>query len=361
MSGTASLRRSRYIEVLWAVFAVANVYAMVHWPQTPTIPFHFIWISLTLIYALRIWSLSTTLLVLGAVCLATGLVLGELIEHREIDWEEITEVPLMAVVFLVVVWHARRRQAIAQELERAAAAERAQRQREQTFARQASHELRSPLSLARGHVQLVQHQLPPGPEFNDLQVALDQLDRVTAVTRRLLSLGTMENGLTLQRRRTKVDDVVRDGITRWAAMHRRRWIGPDERPVFAMVDPDRFAAALDELLDNAVAQTEPEDTIAVTLRGLEGDLLVYVYDSGPAIPPEHREQVFDTFWRGAKERYDGTGLGLSIVRAVTSAHGGEARVVPIPREGATFMLTFPGAILPDAAPVRRPREFAEEL
>ena len=70
MRGIGSLRRRR-LELAWLVFAAANLVAIVLWPSWETIPFHFIWVSLTLLYGFRVWPLSPTLAVLGAVCFVT--------------------------------------------------------------------------------------------------------------------------------------------------------------------------------------------------------------------------------------------------------------------------------------------------
>src|SRR5678816_4703940 len=78
-------------------------------PSWETIPFHFIWISLTLVYGFRVWSPGNTGLVLGLVILATGgLILSDTFSGEQL-WGELFEVPLMAAMFLAMVWHARRR------------------------------------------------------------------------------------------------------------------------------------------------------------------------------------------------------------------------------------------------------------
>jgi hypothetical protein len=109
MAATGLLRR-RAVEIAWFVFAGANLLAMALVPSWETIPFHFIWISLTLLYGFRVWEPKPTGIVLGLVILATGsLILSDTFSGEQL-WGELFEVPLMAAMFLAMVWHARRRQ-----------------------------------------------------------------------------------------------------------------------------------------------------------------------------------------------------------------------------------------------------------
>ena len=97
-------------EASWAAFAIANFAAMVLWPGWETIPFHFVWISLTLLYGFRVWRPAATYLTLAAVVTVTGsLILSDAFSGDQL-WGELFEVPLMSAMFLAMVWHARRRQ-----------------------------------------------------------------------------------------------------------------------------------------------------------------------------------------------------------------------------------------------------------
>ena len=108
MRATAWLR-SYAVEVAWVAFAAANVGAMIAWPSWETIPFHFVWISLTLVYGFRVWRPPPTAMILGVVVLTTGAsILADAFEGTQL-WGELFEVPLMSAMFLAMVWHARRR------------------------------------------------------------------------------------------------------------------------------------------------------------------------------------------------------------------------------------------------------------
>ena len=110
MPATAWLRNYS-VELAWGAFAAANFVAMMAFPSWETIPFHFVWISLTLVYGFRVWNRWPTALILGAVVVTTGASIStDAFEGSQL-WGELFEVPLMAAMFLAMVWHAQRRAA----------------------------------------------------------------------------------------------------------------------------------------------------------------------------------------------------------------------------------------------------------
>ncbi len=98
----------RALEVSWVVFSIVNLSAMYYFAYWETIPFHFIWISITVLYGFRSWPTGPTLWILGAVMLTTASGIGLDVWRQTEPPEELTEVPLMAAVFVAMVWHAQR-------------------------------------------------------------------------------------------------------------------------------------------------------------------------------------------------------------------------------------------------------------
>src|SRR6059058_2220056 len=157
-----SLRRN-FVELAWFAFAGANLAAMELWPSWETIPFHFIWISLTLVYGFRIWNPKPTGIVLGLVIAGTGsLILSDAFAGSQL-WGELFEVPLMSAMFLAMVWHARRRQDAVRRLEREAAERAALLSQQKRFLHDVSHELRTPVTIARGHLEVLPPERQAGP------------------------------------------------------------------------------------------------------------------------------------------------------------------------------------------------------
>jgi hypothetical protein len=133
------LLRRRWLEIAWVVFAIANAVAMAWWEWWETIPFHFIWVSLTLLYGLRVWRIGPTLGVLGVVALSTGVLIARDAFDGVQGWPELTEVPLMSAMFLAMVWHAQRRQQALWEVEELAESRRSLLERQERFLHDASH------------------------------------------------------------------------------------------------------------------------------------------------------------------------------------------------------------------------------
>ena len=153
--------RKYSVETAWVLFAAVNVAVMVAWPSWETIPFHFVWISLTIVYGFRVWGPKVTSLILGAVVIVTGTsIFVDAFEGIQL-WGELFEVPLMSAMFLAMVWHARRRQAAMRATEELMV-------RHDRFLHDVSHELRTPVTIARGHLDLpiaVRQATSPGSRW----------------------------------------------------------------------------------------------------------------------------------------------------------------------------------------------------
>src|SRR5579859_1891643 len=197
--------RKRDVEILWFAFAGANLATMIAFPSWETIPFHFVWISLTLVYGFRVWELRSTALILGAVFVTTGAsIMLDAFAGIQL-WGELFEVPLMSAMFLAMVWHARRRVAAVN----AAQALVVQRER---FLHDVSHELRTPVTIARGHLELLRlNQQSP-----ELAIALDELARIERVIARLLLLAKAGQPELLAVAEVDVENFVEDVFVRWA-------------------------------------------------------------------------------------------------------------------------------------------------
>src|ERR1700744_3728578 len=179
------LARRRNVELAWAAFAAVNYAAMIAWPSWETIPFHFVWISITLLYGFRVWNPRPTLIILACVMTLTGVSIGFDAFHGIQLWGELFEVPLMAAMFLAMVWHARRRVDAQRIAEGRADKHRLLLESQERFIHDASHELRTPVTIARGHLELLVEHRGDSPE---LDVALDELSRIDGIIGRLLLL-----------------------------------------------------------------------------------------------------------------------------------------------------------------------------
>jgi len=340
MRATAWLRANA-VEVAWGVFAVANWAAMIAWPSWETIPFHFIWISLTLLYGFRVWRPRATTLVLGAVIVCSGAsILADAFEGIQL-WGELFEVPLMSAMFLAMVWHARRRQEALRVAERTAEQRRSLLERQERFVQDASHELRTPVTIARGHLELLQRQGDGGAE---VAVALDELERVDAILERLIVLARADQPDFLAPEQLDLEQFLEDVFMRWSEVALRGWRLGAIAPGLLRADPDRLRTALDALLENAVKYSDEGASIELRARAADDGVLIEVEDEGFGVPPEALGRIFDRFARADAARtraQGGVGLGLAIVDAIAKAHGGRCAVATT-AAGSTFSLALPG-------------------
>ena len=153
MSATASLVRKYWPEIGWGLFAAVNFAALLFIGTWETVPFHYVWVSLTLVYGFRVWKMRATLITLAFVCVASTLTYGWVVINGPQGVDELTEIPLMAAMFLAMVWHARRRQFALEAVSRAA-------KREHEFVRDASHKLKTPIAVALGTAELIRQSGP---------------------------------------------------------------------------------------------------------------------------------------------------------------------------------------------------------
>ena len=347
MAGTGSPRLKRFgaVEAAWFAFAAANLVAMELWPTWETIPFHFIWISLTLVYGFRVWEPAPTGIVLGLVIAATGsLILSDAFSGSQL-WGELFEVPLMSAMFLAMVWHARRRQDALRVVEREAAERSALLAQQKRFLHDVSHELRTPVTIARGHLEVLRRL--NGKPAQEIDVALDELGRIEHILDRLMLLARSKQPDFVVLSDVEIEPFLEDVLVRWSGTVPRSWRLGEIAAGTLRADPDALRIALDALLENAVKYTEPADAIVLSAQAAGRVLEVQVADEGQGLPSGASDLIFDRFARAdvARSRAQGgAGLGLAIVDAIVKAHGGSCRAAGSGGAGAIFTLRFPGFV-----------------
>ncbi len=341
MADTGFLQR-RAIELAWFAFAGANLAAMALSPSWETIPFHFIWISLTLVYGFRVWRPASTGVVLALVVVATGsLILTDAFRGEQL-WGELFEVPLMSAMFLSMVWHARRRQDAVRTLESESGERAALLAQQKRFLHDVSHELRTPVTIARGHLEVLKRL--DGRPAQEIEVALDELERIEHILERLLLLANSKQPDFLVPSQVDVEPFLEDVFMRWSEVVPRSWTLGELARGTVTADSEALRNALDALLENAVKYTDPPDAITLGARSERGELVIEVADEGCGLPSDALDLIFDRFARADSARsraQGGAGLGLAIVDAIVRAHGGGCGAANTP-VGATFTLRFPG-------------------
>jgi two-component system, OmpR family, sensor kinase len=275
-----------------------------------------------------LWRSLTPLGALAAAARATELrSVGDRVEVPDTD----DEVGLLAAEFNTML----------DRLDEAAAAQ-------DTFMASIGHELRTPITIARGHLEVLQtlDRDDPAAVGETVAIVQDELTRMGRLVDDLMAIA-----------RADMDDFVRPReveLVGWFEELELRLagtdVGPQVRilpppPVLVRADPDRLAQAVLNLVTNAHVHTPPGTTVEVTATCEDDHLALAVSDDGPGIPAEIRDRLFEPFVR-AGEAPTSTGLGLSVVRAVAEAHGGEV-IATSGEAGSRIELRLPWSPAPD--------------
>src|SRR5216110_193708 len=220
----------------------------------------------------------------------------------------------MSAMFLAMVWHARRRQDALGIAEQHSARLESLLERQERFLHDASHELRTPVTIARGHLEVLERTNGSDSETG---VALEEL---------------------------ALDRFLEDVFLRWSEVAPRTWRLGALAHGTLRADPEQLRIALDALLENAVKYSEPGDRIELSSRATGNKVAIEVADEGIGVPDEAHSRIFERFARADPARTrsaGGVGLGLAIVDTIVKAHGGRCQVSRKAR-GSVFGIQLPG-------------------
>ena len=338
---------SRWPEVAWTAFAIGNLAWMILMPSWSMLPYHFTWISLLLLYGLgyRTATRALTWWLLVPVMAGAALLFVDARIRALAPYDELIELPVMVVLLFAITRHTNRRKAAMAALDEVSRHNADLLERQRAFVQNASHELRTPITVALAHAELLPRSVPDAADpdaSSDASIVVDELGRLRRLVDRLLLLATAERHDLARPTPTRLVQIADDALRRWEAVP-RRWLRGDRDEVTVLADPDRLAIALDAVLDNAVRFTREGDPIELSVHGHGSEAAVTVADSGPGIPDGQLESVFDRF-EGAGPQRDSAhnfGLGLSIVRAIAEAHGGRVTAARGPTGGAAVTIWLP--------------------
>lgn len=216
----------------------------------------------------------------------------------------------------------------------------------------ASHELRTPVTSIKGYTQLAKMLIKEGDLSTSdeyLDIALDQIERMSRLILELLDVSRIETGrLEIRRDHIAWAHFVRDVVHRHhtAVSDRRFHVSvPDDSKIVAG-DRDRLEQVLGNLLENAVKYSPDGSDITVTVEDRGDSFVTAVCDRGIGIPADELGQVFERFHRGrqvSSTNYGGLGLGLYITKQIIERHGGTIWVESKEGQGTTFHFSLPVA------------------
>ena len=204
------------------------------------------------------------------------------------------------------------------------------------------HELRTPIAVVRGHLELTDPTDPEDVHQTQL-LTIDELDRMGVLIDDLILLAKSAQSDFITPVDTDVAELTEMVFDKSLALGERRWQLESAAFTRAMIDPTRITQAWLQLVANAVKYSSHCSTVRLGSAVRDGRLLMWVGDEGIGIAAEEIEMVRQRFKRtaGAQKMSSGTGLGLSIVETIVAAHGGRLDIRSEVGEGSVFTMTIP--------------------
>lgn len=208
------------------------------------------------------------------------------------------------------------------------------------FLDDAGHELRTPITIVRGHLELLGDD--PAEREETVAIATDELDRMARLVDDLLTLAKAERIDFLQRESLELGTLTDELVAKAGALAERRWVIDARGEGSFDADRQRLTQAVMQLAENAARHTGPGDEIGI---GTSVDRMwarLWVRDTGPGVPPGQERRIFERLVRGpGTERRESSGLGLAIVSAIAEAHDGRVELTTPSGGGATFAIVLP--------------------
>jgi signal transduction histidine kinase len=325
---------SRYLpELALALFCVLNLiwiwYVKGGWEALPV---HFIFVSVSIVYGLRMWTPRVSVMALLAFSTPIFFLTLRAIQLNEESPAELAEIPLMSLIFLVMVWHVRERQLVVD--------------RGRALFDNASHELLTPLTIARGELELLGRG-GVTPTLDELmetrRVVLEELQRSEVLAAGLLALSRLDGAFSSERFMVSTDDLLESAVERWSRVTKRPLEIAKRSGGELSCSRQDLERLLDNLIENALRHTHDESVVTLAARARGNRIVLEVSDRGPGVPADELPHIFDRFYRArSADGTRGSGLGLAIVKAIAEAHDGEVSVESTLGVGTTFRVELPG-------------------
>jgi signal transduction histidine kinase len=208
------------------------------------------------------------------------------------------------------------------------------------FLDESSHELRAPLTVIRGHLELMDLEDDPRERAAIVSLLTDEIDRMNRMVEDLLTLARAQRPDFLAVDEVDVGAWTEEVFRKASVLDAREWALGSTADLVVRADEQRLTQAVMQLAVNACQHNGADVRVEVGSLVRGSSLVIYVEDDGPGIPDEDAERIFERFQR-ANTDLRSTGLGLSIVSAIADAHGGRARVRHGRSGGARFEILLP--------------------
>lgn len=213
------------------------------------------------------------------------------------------------------------------------------------FINDASHEFQTPITVIRGHLEILSQTLSDCHETDKLgaiDLMIDELNRMSRLVDDLLLLAKAERPDFLELDMIAADRFIEEIFAKSTALAARQWQLVSKASVRIVGDRQRLTQLLMNLVQNAVEHTTEGDTIEIGSRLVADSIHFWIRDTGTGISPQEQSRILQRFARGqGRRRSKGAGLGLAIVKAIAEAHGGKIRLQSQPGIGSQFTAIIP--------------------
>lgn len=209
------------------------------------------------------------------------------------------------------------------------------------FVNDAGHELRTPITIIRGHLELMGDD--PEEQRETLALVNSELERMSRLVDDMILLAKAERTDFLHLDMVDAAELTQELFNKAKALAERDWQLDEAAQGWIVIDRERMTEAMMNLAQNATQHTQEGDTITIGSTIAKGKVRFWVRDTGEGIPLPDQKRIFERFARAAnsRRRSEGAGLGLSIVKAIAEAHAGQVLLRSKLGSGSMFTIVLP--------------------
>lgn len=216
------------------------------------------------------------------------------------------------------------------------------------FMQDVSHELKTPLTVIRGEMEVALKRERSINEYRDiLESSLDEIKKINRILESLLALARFDSdAVSLHKESTDITELIKEILNDIEILALQKNIEitviSEASDNIVNIDRERMRRVFYNIFDNAIKYSSEKGKINIDIERADGEVLINISDSGPGISEEDIPYIFDRFYRADKARCsEGFGLGLSIAKSIVKAHGGNIEVRSVSGVGSTFTIYLP--------------------